>query len=76
MQEDVHLCRASVVAGIISVVSNTMRVFTTRHQMPLKIAGFRDPARQDAVYDRFREDLGERPNIDTRNPDVQRMLIP
>lgn len=51
-------------------VSCTMRVVTTAIKCPLKSLDFVTLRVKDAVCDRFREDLGERPNIDTRNPDV------
>jgi putative N6-adenine-specific DNA methylase len=51
-------------------VSRTMRVVTTAIRCPLKSLDFVTLRVKDAVCDRFREDLGERPNIDTRHPDV------
>ena len=51
-------------------VSCTMRVVTTAIKCPLKSLDYVTLRVKDAVCDRFREDLGERPNIDTRNPDV------
>ncbi len=51
-------------------VSRTMRVVTTAIKCPLKSLDFVTLRVKDAVCDRFRDDLGERPNIDTRNPDV------
>lgn len=51
-------------------VSSTLRVVTTAIRCPLKSLDFVTLRVKDAVCDRFREDLGERPNIDTRNPDV------
>lgn len=51
-------------------VSSTMRVVTTGIKCPLKSLDFVTLRVKDAVCDRFREDCGERPNIDTRNPDV------
>ncbi len=51
-------------------VSRTMRVVTTAIKCPLKSLDFVTLRVKDAVCDRFRDDLGERPNIDTRRPDV------
>lgn len=51
-------------------VSSTMRVVTTAIKCPLKSLDYVTLRVKDAVCDRFREDTGERPNIDTRNPDV------
>ncbi len=51
-------------------VGNTFRVVTTAIKCPLKSLDFVTLRVKDAVCDRFREDVGERPNIDTRYPDV------
>ena len=51
-------------------VANTFRVVTTAIKCPLKSLDFVTLRVNDAVCDRFREDAGERPNIDTRYPDV------
>ncbi|WP_371324207.1 THUMP domain-containing protein [Dechloromonas sp. ZY10] len=51
-------------------VSSTIRVVTTAIKSPLKSLDFVTLRVKDAVCDRFREDLGERPNVDTRHPDV------
>ena len=51
-------------------VTRTMRVVTTAIRCPLKSLDFITLRVKDAVCDRFREDRGERPNIQTRNPDV------
>ncbi len=50
--------------------ANTFRVVTTAIKCPLKSLDFVTLRVKDAVCDRFREDAGERPNIDTRYPDV------
>jgi putative N6-adenine-specific DNA methylase len=51
-------------------VTRSLRVSTTAIKCPLKSLDFVTLRVKDAVCDRFREDLGERPNIDTRSPDV------
>lgn len=51
-------------------VANTFRVVTTAIKCPLRSLDFVTLRVKDAVCDRFREDAGERPNIDTRYPDV------
>ncbi len=51
-------------------VTRTMRVVTTAIKCPLKSLDFVTLRVKDAVCDRFREDFGERPNVETRNPDV------
>lgn len=51
-------------------VGCTLRVVTTAVKCPLKSIDYVTLRVKDAVCDRFREDTGERPNIDTRHPDV------
>ena len=51
-------------------VTRTMRVVTTAIKCPLKSLDFVTLRVKDAICDRFREDRGDRPNIETRNPDV------
>ncbi|MDR2188271.1 MAG: THUMP domain-containing protein [Azonexus sp.] len=51
-------------------VTRTLRVVTTAIKCPLKSLDFVTLRVKDAVCDRFREDCGERPNIDTRHPDI------
>jgi putative N6-adenine-specific DNA methylase len=51
-------------------VSRTFRVVTTAIKCPLRSLDFVTLRVKDAVCDRFREDCGERPNVETRNPDV------
>jgi putative N6-adenine-specific DNA methylase len=51
-------------------VTRTMRVVTTAIKCPLKSLDFVTLRVKDAICDRFREDKGERPNIETRHPDV------
>lgn len=51
-------------------VTRTMRVVTTAIKCPLKSLDYVTLRVKDAVCDRFRDDFGERPNIETRDPDV------
>ncbi|MDR1995718.1 THUMP domain-containing protein [Azonexus sp.] len=51
-------------------VTRTMRVVTTAIKCPLKSLDYVTLRVKDAICDRFREDCGERPNVDTRYPDV------
>lgn len=51
-------------------VTRTLRVATTAIKCPLKSLDYVTLRVKDAICDRFREDCGERPNIDTRHPDV------
>ncbi len=52
-------------------VSRTIRVVTTATRSPLKSIDFVTLRVKDAICDRFRAQGGERPNVDTREPDVR-----
>jgi putative N6-adenine-specific DNA methylase len=52
-------------------VTRTLRVATTAIKCPLKSLDFVTLRVKDAVCDSFRERCGERPNIETRNPEVR-----
>ncbi len=52
-------------------VTRTMRVATTAIKCPLKSLDFVTLRVKDAVCDSFRARFNERPNIETRNPDVR-----
>jgi putative N6-adenine-specific DNA methylase len=54
--------------------SHTLRVDTTAQHSPLKSLNFAALRVKDAVCDQLREATGERPNVDTRHPDLQLML--
>lgn len=49
----------------------TLRVDLTAQRSPLKSLNFATLRIKDAIVDRLREQTGERPNIDTANPDVR-----
>ena len=49
----------------------TIRVDVTAIKSPLKSLEFITLRIKDAVCDRFRADCGQRPNVDTREPDVR-----
>jgi len=51
-------------------VTRTLRVVTTAIRCPLKSLDYVTLRVKDAICDRFREDCGERPSIDTRHPDI------
>lgn len=51
-------------------VTRTIKVSATAIKCPLKSLDFVTLRVKDAICDRFREDLDERPSVDTRNPDV------
>lgn len=52
-------------------VFRTFRVQTTAIRCPLKSLDFVTLRVKDAICDRFRDQVGERPSIDTREPDVR-----
>lgn len=52
-------------------VTKTFRVATTAIKSPLRSLDFVTLRVKDAICDRFRAKVNERPNIDTRNPDVR-----
>jgi putative N6-adenine-specific DNA methylase len=51
--------------------NQTLRVDITAQRSPLKSLNFVTLRIKDAIVDRLREQTGERPNIDTVNPDVR-----
>ncbi|TCJ12895.1 class I SAM-dependent RNA methyltransferase [Parasulfuritortus cantonensis] len=51
-------------------VDKTIAVRTVAHASPLKSLNFVTLRIKDAVVDRFRQDLGERPSVDAREPQV------
>ena len=51
--------------------ARTLRVDVTAVKSPLKSLEFITLRIKDAICDRFREETGERPSIDTREPDVR-----
>ena len=53
---------------------HTLRVDTTAHRSPLRSLNFAALRIKDAVCDLLRESTGERPNVDTRQPDLQLVL--
>lgn len=52
-------------------VENTLRVYVTAQRSPLKSLEFVTLRVKDAVCDRFRDAVGRRPSVDTREPDVR-----
>ena len=52
-------------------VRRTLRVYMTAIRSPLKSLDFTTLRIKDAVCDRFRAETGERPSVDTAEPDVR-----
>ncbi|MCP5278984.1 MAG: class I SAM-dependent RNA methyltransferase [Thiobacillus sp.] len=55
-------------------VSRTIAVHTVARHSPLKSLNFASLKVKDAVCDRFRAELGERPSVDTHAPEVPLVL--
>ncbi|MBC7732056.1 MAG: class I SAM-dependent RNA methyltransferase [Bacteriovorax sp.] len=53
---------------------HTLRVDTTAHRSPLRSLNFAALRVKDAVCDVLRDATGERPSVDTRQPDLQLVL--
>ena len=53
---------------------HTLRVDTTAHRSPLRSLNFAALRVKDAVCDLLREATGERPSVDTQQPDLQIVL--
>jgi putative N6-adenine-specific DNA methylase len=53
---------------------HSLRVDTTAQRCPLRSLNFAALRIKDAVCDQMRERYGERPNVDTRQPDLQLLL--
>ena len=54
--------------------THTLRVDTTSHRSPLRSLNFAALRIKDAVCDALRDATGERPNVDTQQPDLQLVL--
>ena len=52
-------------------VDRSLRIYVTAQRSPLKSLEFVTLRVKDAVCDRFRDAVGRRPNVDTRNPGVR-----
>lgn len=55
--------------------SKTLKVSTHAVRCPLRSLDFVTLRAKDAICDNFRAETGERPNIDTRSPDIQVQLF-
>ena len=54
--------------------THTLRVDTTSHRSPLRSLNFAALRVKDAVCDTLRDATGERPSVDTHNPDLHLVL--
>ena len=70
-EEDIYRLARAVDWRDWFAVTRTLRVNVTAIKSPLKSLEFVTLRIKDAVCDVFRDQCGERPNIDTREPDVR-----
>jgi putative N6-adenine-specific DNA methylase len=70
-EEDIYRQAASLPWEKQFAVFRTFRVQTTATRSPLKSIDFVTLRVKDALCDRFRAQCGERPNVETREPDVR-----
>jgi putative N6-adenine-specific DNA methylase len=73
-EDDVYELARSVAWGEWITPQHTVRVDTTAHRSPLKSLNFVALRVKDAVCDVLREATGERPSVDTRDPDMPLVL--
>jgi putative N6-adenine-specific DNA methylase len=73
-EDDVYALARTVEWGEWITPAATLRVDTTAHRSPLRSLNFAALRVKDAVCDLLREATGERPSVDTRNPDLQLVL--
>jgi putative N6-adenine-specific DNA methylase len=70
-EEDIHKLASRQPWGEWFDVSQTIRVDTTATKSPVRSVEFVTLRIKDAICDRFREETGERPSVDTRQPDAR-----
>lgn len=70
-EDDIYRLALAVDWPRLFDVNSTFRVYVTAQRSPLKSLEFITLRVKDAVCDRFRAAGDQRPNVDTRNPDVR-----
>jgi len=70
-EEDIYRLAHDVPWHDLFVVRRTLRVYMTAIRCPLKSLDFITLRIKDAVCDRFRAETGERPSVDTAEPNVR-----
>ena len=70
-EEDIYQLARNVNWPRLFKADRTIRVYVTATRSPLKSLEFITLRVKDAVCDRFRDDTGRRPSVDTRDPDVR-----
>jgi putative N6-adenine-specific DNA methylase len=73
-EDDIYALARSVDWQQWITPEHTLRVDTTAHRSPLRSLNFAALRVKDAVCDLLREATGERPNVDTQQPDLQIVL--
>jgi putative N6-adenine-specific DNA methylase len=74
-EEDLYQAALAVDWPALFDVSRTLAVTTVGKHSPLKSLNFVSLRIKDAVCDRFRQVMEERPSVDTRNPDIPLTLF-
>ena len=70
-EDDLYRMAGSVPWAKFFRVDQTLRVFVTARRSPLRSLEFVTLRIKDAVCDRFRNECGRRPSVDTESPDVR-----
>lgn len=70
-EDDIYRLAHDVDWPRLFTVERTLRIYVTAQRSPLKSIEFVTLRVKDAVCDRFRADVGRRPNVDTKAPDVR-----
>ncbi len=70
-EEDIYAAARAIGWGAYFGVGQSLRVNVTAIKSPLRSLEFATLRIKDAVCDRFREETGERPDVDRREPDVR-----
>lgn len=70
-EEDIYQGALSLDWPSLFAVQSTIMVKLTAHKSPLKSLDFATLRIKDAICDTFRSACGERPSVDTREPDVR-----
>jgi putative N6-adenine-specific DNA methylase len=70
-EEDIYRLAHAVPWHERFAVRRTLRVYMTAIRSPLKSLDFTTLRIKDAVCDRFRAETGERPSVDTAEPDIR-----
>ncbi len=70
-EDDIYAAARSVAWFDLFDVNRTLRVYVTAQKSPVKSLEFVTLRVKDAVCDRFRDDVGRRPDVDRAEPEVR-----